>query len=104
MAVPLFANQALWPNKLCWPPTTGAQLTCALRPHLIWGPRDQHLIPRLIARARAGQLRRVGDGTNRVDMVYVENAAHALHASGPTHCVPIRQWPAEPISSARANR
>jgi nucleoside-diphosphate-sugar epimerase len=35
------------------------------------------LIPRLIARARAGQLRRVGDGTNRVDMVYVDNAASA---------------------------
>jgi nucleoside-diphosphate-sugar epimerase len=52
-------------------------LTCALRPHLIWGPRDQHLIPRLIERARSGQLRRVGDGTNLVDMVYVENAAEA---------------------------
>ena len=51
--------------------------TCALRPHLIWGPRDRHLIPRLIARARAGQLRRVGDGANRVDMVYVDNAASA---------------------------
>jgi nucleoside-diphosphate-sugar epimerase len=51
--------------------------TCALRPHLIWGPRDRHLIPRLIARARAGGLRRVGDGTNRVDMVFVENAAAA---------------------------
>jgi 2-alkyl-3-oxoalkanoate reductase len=55
-----------------------AQLaTCALRPHLIWGPGDPHLIPRLIGRARAGRLRRVGDGTNRVDMVYVENAARA---------------------------
>ena len=51
--------------------------TCALRPHLIWGPRDRHLIPRLIARARAGQLRRVGDGTNLIDMIYVENAALA---------------------------
>lgn len=51
--------------------------TCALRPHLIWGPRDQHLIPRLIARARSGRLRRVGDGTNLVDMIYVENAAEA---------------------------
>ena len=51
--------------------------TCALRPHLIWGPRDGHLIPRLIARAKRGQLRRVGDGTNRVDMIYVENAAEA---------------------------
>jgi nucleoside-diphosphate-sugar epimerase len=52
-------------------------LTCALRPHLIWGPRDQHLIPRLIARARAGQLRQVGDGQNLIDAVYVENAAAA---------------------------
>jgi nucleoside-diphosphate-sugar epimerase len=51
--------------------------TCSLRPHLIWGPRDRHLIPRLLARARTGQLRRVGDGKNLVDMVYVENAAAA---------------------------
>mgnify|MGYP006275848387 CR=1 FL=1 len=51
--------------------------TCSLRPHLIWGPRDRHLIPRLWERARRGQLRRVGDGTNLVDMIYVENAAAA---------------------------
>lgn len=51
--------------------------TCALRPHLIWGPRDGHLIPRLIARARSGRLRRIGDGTNLIDMIYVENAATA---------------------------
>ena len=55
----------------------GKFLTCALRPHLIWGPRDGHLIPRLIDRARRGRLRRVGDGSNLVDMVYVENAARA---------------------------
>jgi len=52
-------------------------MTCSLRPHLIWGPRDAHLIPRLIERARSGKLRRVGDGTNLVDMIYVENAAEA---------------------------
>ena len=51
--------------------------TCALRPHLIWGPRDQHLIPRLLTRAKSGQLRIVGDGSNVIDMVYVENAAQA---------------------------
>ena len=51
--------------------------TVALRPHLIWGPRDNHLIPRLIARARAGKLRRVGTGENLISMSYVENAAHA---------------------------
>jgi nucleoside-diphosphate-sugar epimerase len=51
--------------------------TCALRPHLIWGPGDTHLIPRLIARARSGRLRQVGDGMNLVDITYVENAADA---------------------------
>jgi nucleoside-diphosphate-sugar epimerase len=51
--------------------------TVSLRPHLIWGPRDRHLIPRLIARARSGRLRRIGDGTNRISMSYVENAAAA---------------------------
>jgi nucleoside-diphosphate-sugar epimerase len=51
--------------------------TCALRPHLVWGPRDHHLTARLIERARRGRLRRVGDRTNLVDMIYVENAAQA---------------------------
>jgi 2-alkyl-3-oxoalkanoate reductase len=51
--------------------------TIALRPHLIWGPRDNHLIPRLIARARSGRLRRVGQGQNVISMSYVENAAAA---------------------------
>ncbi|MEE4114420.1 MAG: NAD-dependent epimerase/dehydratase family protein [Desulfobacteraceae bacterium] len=49
--------------------------TVALRPHLIWGPRDNHLVPRIIA--RADSLRRVGDGENRVDTIYVDNAARA---------------------------
>lgn len=52
-------------------------VTCALRPHLMWGPRDRHLIPGLLRRARNGQLRRIGDGTNLIDMLYVENAAAA---------------------------
>jgi nucleoside-diphosphate-sugar epimerase len=51
--------------------------TCALRPHLIWGPGDRHLIPQFIARARAGRLLRVGDGKNLIDTTYVENAASA---------------------------
>lgn len=51
--------------------------TVALRPHLIWGPGDPHLVPRIIERARAGRLRLVGDGSNLVDSVYVDNAADA---------------------------
>lgn len=51
--------------------------TTALRPHLIWGPGDNHLIPRIVARARAGRLRRVGDNRNRVDTIFIDNAADA---------------------------
>ena len=51
--------------------------TVALRPHLIWGPGDPHLIPRVVERARAGQLRIVGDGRNLVDICYIDNAAAA---------------------------
>lgn len=52
----------------------------ALRPHLIWGVGDPHLLPKVIQRSQAGRLRIVGDGTNRVDISRVENiaAAHIL--------------------------
>jgi nucleoside-diphosphate-sugar epimerase len=49
----------------------------ALRPHLIWGPGDNHLVPRIIAKGRAGKLRRIGNRPNMVDTVYVDNAARA---------------------------
>lgn len=51
--------------------------TVALRPHLIWGVGDPHLVPRVLDRARAGRLRIVGNGQNRVDMVHVSNAVDA---------------------------
>jgi len=51
--------------------------TVALRPHLIWGPGDNHLVPRIIARARSARLRRIGNRPCLVDTVYVDNAAQA---------------------------
>jgi len=51
--------------------------TVSLRPHLIVGPGDRHLVPRIIARAGAGKVPQVGDGTNMADLTYVEDAAHA---------------------------
>ncbi len=47
----------------------------ALRPHLIWGPGDNHLVPRIVQ--RADRLVRVGDGRNRVDTTWIEDAARA---------------------------
>jgi len=51
--------------------------TVALRPRLIWGPGDTQLLPRLVERARAGRLRLVGDGRNRLDTTYIDNAVDA---------------------------
>lgn len=54
-----------------------ALATCALRPHLIWGPGDNHLLPRIIERARAGRLRFVGKPGKHIDATYIDNAAEA---------------------------
>ena len=51
--------------------------TVALRPRLIWGPGDQQILPRLVERAKAGRLRFVGSGDNRIDTTYIDNAAQA---------------------------
>lgn len=55
----------------------GGLRTVSLRPHLVWGPEDTNLIPRILDRARAGRLFIVGDGSNRADVTYVENVAQA---------------------------
>jgi nucleoside-diphosphate-sugar epimerase len=80
---------------------------CAIRPHLIWGPGDPHLIPRLIERGKANQLKIVGSGRNQVDITYVGNgaaghiqAAEKLHESsaisGEAYFIgqekPVRLW------------
>lgn len=49
----------------------------ALRPHFIWGPGDRHLLPRLIARASKGKLRRIGDADPKSDTIYIDNCVHA---------------------------
>ena len=56
---------------------TSELATVCIRPHLIWGPGDPHLLPRLIERAKKGKLVRVGNGKNMVDMIYIDNAVEA---------------------------
>lgn len=51
--------------------------TVALRPHLIWGPGDTHLIPGILARRRTGRLRKIGNTPKLVDFTYVDDAAAA---------------------------
>ncbi len=59
--------------------------TLSLRPHLVYGPGDNHLFPRIISRAKNGRLHRIGNGKNLIDVSYISNtvtahinAAHAL--------------------------
>jgi nucleoside-diphosphate-sugar epimerase len=83
-------------------------LTCALRPHLIVGPGDTHLLPRVFRMARAGRLRVIGDGKNKVDLTWIDDAARAhlqaadaLKAGAPvagkvyfiTQDDPVELWP-----------
>lgn len=51
--------------------------TIALRPHIVIGPGDNHLVPRLMERARNGKLIQVGDGRNLVDLSYIDNVIKA---------------------------
>lgn len=51
--------------------------TVSLRPHLIWGPGDNHLVPRIIQKAKAGRLKRIGSRPCLADTVYIDNAAKA---------------------------
>ena len=52
--------------------------TLALRPHLVYGPGDNHLFPGILARAKTGRLKRIGSCKNLVDVSYIDNvvAAH----------------------------
>lgn len=51
--------------------------TVALRPHLIWGPEDNHLVPRILERGARGALRKIGTRECLVDTIYIDNAALA---------------------------
>ncbi|MBU0945852.1 MAG: NAD-dependent epimerase/dehydratase family protein [Proteobacteria bacterium] len=84
-----YARSKVMAEKLVLGQAGKELLTCAIRPHLVWGPGDPHLIPRLLERGRLKQLKKVGDCTNLVDISYVENvaeahllAAHNLQSTG----------------------
>ncbi|HOF05191.1 MAG TPA: NAD-dependent epimerase/dehydratase family protein [Syntrophales bacterium] len=69
--------------------------TLSLRPHLIWGPGDTQIIPRILAQARAGKILRVGDGKNIIDTTYIDNAAAA-------HLLAARALAENPRAAGRA--
>ena len=51
--------------------------TVSLRPHLVWGPGDRNVVPRVLALARKGRLKIVGAGHNLVDCTHITNVVDA---------------------------
>lgn len=82
-----YASTKLAAEKAVLAANDASLATVALRPRLIWGPGDTQILPRLVERARAGRLRIVGSGDNRVDTTYVDNAAQA-HFDAFAHLAP----------------
>ena len=84
-----YAHTKVLAEKMVLAGNSAELKTTALRPHLVWGPGDTNLIPRLVERGRKGQLKIVGDATNMVDISYIDNvasahvlAADSLHGDG----------------------
>ena len=84
--IPVIAEYWLWltssmtkaiAEKMVLQENDSSLCTTAIRPHLIWGPGDPHLIPRILQKANANRLMIVGEGMNQVDMTYIDNAVSA---------------------------
>jgi nucleoside-diphosphate-sugar epimerase len=69
--------------------------TIALRPHLVYGPGDNHLLPGIIKQAKAGKLRQIGSGKNLIDVSYIDNVVMA-------HLKAAESFINSPESSGRA--
>ena len=64
-------------ERLVLEANSGALATVALRPHLIWGPGDTQLFPRIAQRRIANRLMLIGSGENLIDSTFIDNAARA---------------------------
>jgi nucleoside-diphosphate-sugar epimerase len=72
-----YARSKIIAEKLVLESNNDTMQSCAIRPHLVWGPGDPHLIPRLLERGRGKELKKVGNCKNLVDISYVDNVATA---------------------------
>ena len=74
---PYATTKALAEKAVLEAHSSGTFQVLALRPHLVWGEGDPHLLPKVIQRHRNGRLRIVGNGENRVDLTHIDNVCHA---------------------------
>jgi nucleoside-diphosphate-sugar epimerase len=72
-----YARTKIQAEKFILETNSNTLKTIALRPHLLFGHGDQHLIPRILQRSQSKRLVRIGSGKNLVDMTHIDNAAYA---------------------------
>lgn len=61
-----------------------------LRPHIVYGVGDRHILPRILRAPRFGKLFSIGDGTNHLSITAVENLVAAIDCAiqkQPSGCV-----------------
>jgi nucleoside-diphosphate-sugar epimerase len=77
---------------------SSALATISLRPHLVWGPGDKNVVPRVLALARQGRLKIIGAGRNKVDVTHIANVvdAHLLAEQALKVCHIIDDKPSGP--------
>lgn len=72
-----YAHTKMLAEKYVLESTNDQFFAVSLRPHLIFGPGDLNLVPRMIEARKKNRIKIIGDGKNLVDVIYVENAAYA---------------------------
>lgn len=72
-----YANTKHLAEKLVIAANSKTFKTVCLRPHLILGPGDNHLVPTLLKSHTVGKLKIVGDGKNLVDVIHINNVVTA---------------------------
>ncbi len=67
----------------------GGVATCAIRPHVVFGPGDVRFLPAILGRGRAGKLTfKVGLADKLSDFTYVENVTDSLLAADAALALP----------------
>ncbi len=75
-----YTNTKAQAEKLILDANSERLITVSLRPHLVWGPGDTQLIPKIIERAKTGKLKKIGKKDFLIDHTYIDNLidAHIL--------------------------
>lgn len=74
-----YADSKIAAEKTVLAANSATLKTCAIRPHVVFGPGDTRFLPAILARARTGRLKYgVGRGDKLSDFTYVSNLIDAL--------------------------